>query len=231
LSLLPELRLVLAISLDGKLAAPSGGAAQLGGHGDRRVLEEALAWADGCLIGARTLRLHRSTCLIHRPELLLARQRAQRPPQPIALVVSRSGAFEAALPFFEQPLQRWLLLGAAADLAREPVSERLVPPGFDRQLAAGTWASSLAELRGLGLERLVLLGGAELATSLLVGGWVDELQLTLCPVLLGGGHGWCPAPAMPPAPGWDLVEHRALGDGELLVRYRRRSGECQADGG
>jgi 5-amino-6-(5-phosphoribosylamino)uracil reductase len=230
LSLLPELRLVLAISLDGKLAAPSGGAAQLGGRGDRRVLEEALAWADGCLIGARTLRLHRCTCLIHRPELLLARQRAQRPPQPIALVVSRSGAFEAALPFFEQPLQRWLLQGVAADPARAPVPG-LVPPGFDRLLSVGTWASSLAELRRLGLERLVLLGGAELATSLLVGGWVDELQLTLCPVLLGGGHGWCPAAAMPPGPGWDLVEHQALGGGELLVRYRRRSVERQADGG
>ena len=43
----PRLRLVLAVSLDGRLAPPQGGAAQLGGPGDRRVLEEALAWADG----------------------------------------------------------------------------------------------------------------------------------------------------------------------------------------
>ena len=229
MNLLPELRLVLAISIDGKLAAPAGGPAQLGGPGDRQVLEEALAWADGCLIGARTLRLHRSTCLIHRPELLLARQRSGRPAQPIALVVSRSGAFEAALPFFEQPLQRWLLQEGAGDPACAPVPG-LVPPGFDRLLAAGTWASSLAELRRLGLERLVLLGGAELATSLLEGGWVDELQLTLCPVLLGGAQGWCPSPAMPPGPGWDLVGHRALGGGELLVRYRRRSGPDPATG-
>ena len=230
MSLLPELRLVLAISLDGKLAPPAGGAAQLGGRGDRRVLEEALAWADGCLIGARTLRLHRSTCLIHRPELLQARQQAQRSPQPIALVASRSGAFEAALPFFEQPLQRWLLLGAEADPAR-PSDPGPLTPGFDRRFMVRTWASSLPELRRLGLERLVLLGGAELAASLLAGAWVDELQLTLCPVLLGGGHGWCPAPALPPGTGWDLEEHRALGGGELLLRYRRRPGEHQANGG
>jgi 5-amino-6-(5-phosphoribosylamino)uracil reductase len=228
LSLLPELRLVLAISLDGKLAPPSGGAAQLGGRGDRQVLEEALAWADGCLIGARTLRLHRSTCLIHRPELLLARQRAQRPPQPIALVVSRSGAFEASLPFFEQPLQRWLLQGVGADPAM-PRPPGPLQPGFDRMLEIGPWTSILAKLRCLGLERLVVLGGAELAASLLAGAWVDELQLTLCPVLLGGGHGWCPAPTLPPASGWDLVEHRGLGGGELLLRYRRRSGERQAE--
>jgi 5-amino-6-(5-phosphoribosylamino)uracil reductase len=66
----PELRLVLAVSLDGRLAPPDGGAAQIGGRGDRQVLEEALAWADACLIGGRTLRLHGSTCLIHAAPLL-----------------------------------------------------------------------------------------------------------------------------------------------------------------
>ena len=52
------MRLVLAVSLDGRLAPPSGGAAQLGGSGDRRVLEEALAWSDAALLGAGTLRAH-----------------------------------------------------------------------------------------------------------------------------------------------------------------------------
>ncbi|MCH1545666.1 MAG: dihydrofolate reductase family protein, partial [Synechococcus sp. MOX_bin32] len=44
--------------MDGRLAPPEGGAAQLGGEGDRRALEQALAWGDACLIGARTLRAH-----------------------------------------------------------------------------------------------------------------------------------------------------------------------------
>ena len=100
---------MLAVSLDGRLAPPAGGAAQLGGAGDRRVLEEALAWADAVLIGARTLRLHGSTCLIHRPELLEQRRRAGRSPQPMAIVVSRSGQLDPALPFFRQPLRRGLL--------------------------------------------------------------------------------------------------------------------------
>lgn len=73
------------------------------------MLEEALAWADGCLIGARTLRLHGNTCLIRRPELLEQRRRAGRSPQPIAIVVSRSGQLDPALPFFGQPLRRGLL--------------------------------------------------------------------------------------------------------------------------
>ena len=117
----PELRLVLAVSLDGRLAPPEGGAAQLGGAGDRRALEEALAWADGCLIGARTLRLHGSTCLIHAPDLLAQRRHAPLPDQPVAVVVSRSGDLDPALPFFRQPLQRWLLSPSAEEIGRAHV--------------------------------------------------------------------------------------------------------------
>ena len=83
------LRLVLAVSLDGRLAPPSGGAAQLGGPADRRVLEEALAWADLAVVGAGTVRAHGCSCLIHRPELLQQRQSRGQSPQPPLLIVSR----------------------------------------------------------------------------------------------------------------------------------------------
>ena len=69
----PWVRLVLAISLDGRLAPQQGGAAQLGGAGDRRALEEALAWGDAVMIGAGTLGAHRSSCLIRDTDLLLRR--------------------------------------------------------------------------------------------------------------------------------------------------------------
>ena len=70
-----SVRLVLAISLDGRLAPAQGGAAQLGGEGDRQALEQALVWADACLIGAGTLRAHQCTCLIRNPQLLEQRRR------------------------------------------------------------------------------------------------------------------------------------------------------------
>jgi 5-amino-6-(5-phosphoribosylamino)uracil reductase len=206
---LPELRLVLAVSLDGRLAPAVGGAAQLGGRGDRQVLEEALAWADGCLIGARTLRLHGSTCVIRRPDLLDARATTHRGAQPVAVVVSRDGIFDPGLPFFAQRLQRWLLGGSG-----------FPAPGFQRQLELTDWASALVSLKDLGLQRLVLLGGAELASRLLSEGLVSELQLTLCPRLLGGPHTWIPPQAAAKPGAWRLLEHRALGGEELLLRYR-----------
>ena len=81
------MRLVLAVSLDGRLALPHGGAAQLGRDGDRRVLEQALAWADACLIGAGTLRAHECTCLIQDQMLVQQRLQKGRPAQPAAVVV------------------------------------------------------------------------------------------------------------------------------------------------
>lgn len=217
----PRLRLVLAVSLDGRLAPPQGGAAQLGGPGDRRVLEEALTWADGGLIGARTLRLHGSTCLIRDADLLARRRDRGLAPQPVALVVSRTAQLPASLPFWSQPLQRWLLAPQGSAVA----------PGFQRHLPLAPWPQLLAELAQQGLRRLVLLGGASLAASLLAADLVDELQLTFCPRLLGGAQLWLPAdaglPALSPAlqqGAWQLQDCRRLPGGECLLRYGRLIG-------
>ncbi|MGC6482768.1 MAG: RibD family protein [Synechococcus sp.] len=221
----PIVRLVLAVSLDGRLAFPSGGPAQLGGDGDRLVLEQALAWADGCLMGAGTLRAHRSTCLIHDPVLLERRAQEQRSPQPIALVVSKgaTSTFPLAWPFFQQPLERWLLHA-------EPVPQPAAPPaGFSRRVVMrATWSQTLAHLAAQGMQRLVLLGGASLAVSCLRDDAVDELQLTLTPRVVGGQHSWVPftAVGLPPglatADAWILNGAERLQNDELVVRYQRR---------
>jgi 5-amino-6-(5-phosphoribosylamino)uracil reductase len=160
--------------------------------------------------------------LIHDAGLLQARRLEGRSPQPIAIAVSRSGHFPAALPFFRQPLERWLLRAGAA-VAAPPTSP---PFGFHRYGGFPTWAEALAWLMDHRIERIVVLGGATLATSLLEKGLVDELQLTLVPRLLGGPHLWVPSSALWDGAGdgdsWHLVEHRRLADGEeILVRFRK----------
>jgi 5-amino-6-(5-phosphoribosylamino)uracil reductase len=67
----------------------------------------------------------------------------------------------------------------------------------------------------------VLLGGANLASQWLASGLVDELQLTLCPLLLGGAHSWCLPDVQIDPHRWRLLEQRPLGGDELLLRYRR----------
>ena len=213
----PAVRLVLAVSLDGRLAPASGGAAQLGGAGDRHVLEQALAWSDAVLIGAGTLRAHRCTCLIHEQQLLAQRKQDGKPLQPTALVVSRSPDFCLEWPFFQQKLERHLL-----------TPDRLSVEGFSviHPLQA-SWETTLVELAALGFHRLVLLGGAGLCGSLLEADQVDELQLTLSPCLLGGRFSWIPIDgfSMPTAlsqpDAWTLLSADRLSGSELVVRYGR----------
>jgi 5-amino-6-(5-phosphoribosylamino)uracil reductase len=158
--------------------------------------------------------------LIRSPQLLEQRRSEGRAEQPAAVVVSRSPDFPSTWRFFDQPLQRWLL-------APEPVDQ-----GFDRWFPlASTWPDRLKALGAAGIQRLVLLGGAQLSADLLQADCVDALQLTLVPQLLGGRFSWLPCTDVPlPAalaqPGaWQSDGAEDLGDGEWLVRYRRiRSG-------
>ena len=209
---------MLAVSLDGRLAPAEGGPAQLGGEGDRRVLEEALTGADAVLVGAQTLRLHGSSCLIHAPDLLRQRRELGLPPQPPVVVWSRSGQFSPQLPFFQQPLERWLLRSATS-----PASASVIT-GFQRILPFEDWPATLARLGALGVRRMVVLGGGQLAAALVAARALDELQLTLCPMLLGGSHGWLPAHAVSdPSLHWALRRQEALGGGELLLLYERQA--------
>lgn len=213
----PEVQLVLAISLDGRLAPAEGGAAHLGGEGDRVALDQALAWADACLIGAGTLRAHQCTCLIRDRSLVNKRLAAGRPAHPAAVVVSRSPDFLRSWRFFQQPLCRWLVAPAPMEQG-----------GFDRWIPlADSWPQQLADLGAAGLQRLVLLGGAHLAADLLAADCVDGLRLTLVPRVLGGSNTWLPTgllalPESLTAPNaWRAEGAEPLGEGEWLLRYRR----------
>ena len=212
----PEVRLVLAISLDGRLAPAEGGQAHLGGEGDRVALDQALAWADACLIGAGTLRAHQCTCLIRNRTLVNQRLAAGRPAHPAAVIVSRSPDFLMSWRFFQQPLCRWLVAPAPMD------------DGFDRWIPlADSWPEQLMDLGAAGIQRLVLLGGAQLAADLLSADCVDGLRLTLVPRVLGGSNTWLPTglsalPESLTAPNaWRAEGAEPLGEGEWLLRYRR----------
>jgi hypothetical protein len=100
------------------------------------ALDQALAWADACLIGAGTLRAHQCTCLIRNRTLVNQRLAAGRPAHPAAVIVSRSPDFSMSWRFFQQPLCRWLV-------APEPMDDGLLRPldSAGRLLARATHGS------------------------------------------------------------------------------------------
>ena len=221
---IPRIRVVLAISLDGRLAFPHQASKPLGGMGDRHYLEKSLAWADGALIGGGTIRAHCNTCLIHDEVLLKKRTEEGRPKQPIAVVISSQKDFCQKWSFFNQPIKRWLISPSqiSSQFSGGP------PVGYERQFfMQENWANTMSQLTKAGLKRLVLLGGAHLVGSFLQADQVDELQLTLTPKIIGGDYNWVPQnieklpTELSQSDAWLLSENKSIGDNELLLHYIR----------
>jgi riboflavin biosynthesis pyrimidine reductase len=206
-------------SADGK-GTVSGRTAPLGGEGDRKVFHLLRTQADAVLVGTGTLRIERYGPLTRAPDLAEIRAREGRPPQPLAVIVSRTGRVPFEIPLFADPESRVALYappGTAvpADCPAKVIVHEL--PDGDRPLAE--------VLRSLRQEHdvrsLLCEGGPILFDALLLEGLVDELFLTLAPVLVGGEE--LGITAGPP-----LERPMALGliwvleyDGHLFLRYAR----------
>ncbi len=217
--------MVLVISLDGRIALPSGGPTFLGGKGDRRILEKALAWSDCTLLGAGTLRAHQSTCLIKSSDLIEQRISKGLSEQPISIVVGTKKDHCQSWHYFQQPINRWLL-----SVPESGNSVDYLPEGYDRQIfLKQKWSETIASLNKEGLSRIVVLGGSNLVFSLLLEDVIDELQLTIAPRIIGGDYPWLLTNADSPLPeslslgrSWDLNQIEKLGSSEVMLRYQRK---------
>jgi 5-amino-6-(5-phosphoribosylamino)uracil reductase len=221
----PQTTVILAMSADGKIADVSRAAARFGSPHDKVHLEQLVAEADGVLLGAGTLRAYGTTLRVVNPMLLKQRQQQGKPLQPVQLICSRSARLDPQLPFFRQPVPRWLLTTTAGrgQWQEDEYFERILVV----ETIAGTidWPVALQQLGAYGLNHLAVLGGGTLVASLLEAELVDELYLTICPLLLGGDRAPTPIDGSGLltvlAPRLQLLEVRAIED-EVFLHYRVR---------
>lgn len=224
----PKTTVILAMSADGKIADRSRAAARFGSANDKAHLESQVAQMDGVLLGASTLRAYGTTLRVVQPELLEQRQQQGKPLQPVQLICSRSAVLKPHLPFFGQPVSRWLLT-TAAGASRWQEGE-----AFEHILVAETttgdiaWQGALQQLWISGLKTLAVLGGGTLVASLLEADLVDELWLTVCPLLLGGASAPTPIDGTGVmaalAPRLRLLEVKTIDD-EVFLHYKVERGE------
>ncbi|MBD1939808.1 dihydrofolate reductase family protein [Microcoleus sp. FACHB-68] len=224
----PETIVVVAMSADGKIAEASRNQVLFGSPADKAHLENQMATADGVIFGAGTLRAGGSAMRVTHPELLKQRQEQGKPSQPVQIVCSRSANIDSNLKFFQQPIPRWLLTTAAGE------SRWREQPGFERILAIETsqqaidLPAALQHLATLGLKRLAVLGGGELIASLLAVDLIDELWITVCPLILGGSTAPTPVDGngflTEQAPRLELLEVKPVGQ-EVFLHYRRQRDE------
>ncbi len=212
--------LCMVSSADGAVAV-DGRSAGLGGDADRRSLSRLRASNDVSLVGAGTVRDEG-----YGPLTGSAARRADRAsrglrPAPRLAIVTGSGRLDPELAIFADPDEVPIVLtGTGADpdalAAIEGRAEIHVVGDGDR-LEADALLGALADLE---MPRVLCEGGPRLNQSLLAAGSVDEVFLTLAPLLVGG-----PAPRI--VSGDEEVATRlALASlhehgGELLLRYRR----------
>ncbi len=182
----PHTTVVLAISADGKIADTARSAAAFSSNIDRAHLERQVAIADAILFGAGTLRAHGSAMSLSNSELIAQRRQQQKPPQPIQIVCTRSGNIPDDIRFFQQKIPRWLLTteaGAGRWKSKEDFVEIITPTTPEGEIH---WEKALQTLSEKGINHLAVLGGGELIAALFEQHLLDELWLTVCPILFGG---------------------------------------------
>ncbi|MEG4324505.1 RibD family protein [Microcoleus sp. herbarium5] len=225
----PHATVILAISADGKIADAVRSPARFGSAKDKAHLEQQVAASDAVLFGNGTLQAYGTTMRVISPELVKQREQQGKPLQPVQIVCSRSSQFDPNLRFFQQPVPRWLLTGQDSRERALPSPYAMTNSKFDRIIYAKTvggeidWIDAFQQLASFGIKRLAILGGGKLVASVLAAGLVDELWLTVCPLILGGAD--APTPVEGKgflanlAPKLELLAVKQVGQ-EVFLHYR-----------
>jgi riboflavin biosynthesis pyrimidine reductase len=215
------LRTNMVMSTDGAgaLDGLSGG---LSGTGDKRVFGILRVLADVVLVGSGTAEAENYKPA--RPRPALAPLRAGRPATATIAVVSGSLDLDLDSPLFtDAPADARTILitreAAAADLraAAAKVADVIVAGRDKVDLAA-----ALTALADRGLSRVNCEGGPHLLGQIAAAGLLDELTLTVSPILVGPGSGRIIAGPAFAASRMTLAQVLAE-DGYLFCRYLRDS--------
>ncbi|MFF5211482.1 pyrimidine reductase family protein [Streptosporangium sp. NPDC000396] len=213
-------RLNMVASADGGtwLEGLSGG---LSGKGDRRVFGVLRGLADVVLAGAATVRAEGYRPA--RPRESWRALREGRPAAPPVAVVTRGLDLDLTSPLFTEtePDARTIVITCdAAPRERRQEAARhadVIVAGSERV----DLALAIKELAGRGLGKVLCEGGPKINAQLAAAGLVDELCLTLSPMLIGGD-----AARVLDGPG-SLARLRLVHvleeDGFLFTRYARAS--------
>jgi 5-amino-6-(5-phosphoribosylamino)uracil reductase len=220
---IPHTTLVLAMSLDGKIADVQRGAARFSSATDLAHLEARVAAVDGVLFGGGTLRAYGTTLSVRSPALQNQRRAQGKLEQPLQLVWSPSGNLDPSCRFFQQPVPRGLVTteaGAQGWTSQQFQDIWSVPPD---KTDPWDWPWILAQLKQGGVHTLALLGGGRLTADLLASHCVHEVFITVCPLILGGATAPTPVDGagfwVALAPRLQLLSNRTVGD-EVFLHYR-----------
>jgi riboflavin-specific deaminase-like protein len=238
----PHVLLNMVSTADGRTTL-GGRSGSISGPADRALFHGLRMAVDAVMAGAATVRAERYGRIV--PDASRRQLRVERglSAEPLACVVSGRLALDGDIPLLADPAARVVILTSSAASLPESTAAEIHYIRAERDGLLDLPAA-LAELRErFGVRTLLCEGGPHLNAQLLAAGLVDELFLSLAPVLAGGDTDGNPARANPAPPeALRILAGAALSppvdldllsvleqDGSLFLRYGVRARPDQAE--
>ncbi|GAB4007510.1 pyrimidine reductase family protein [Glycomyces albus] len=216
------LRVNFVSSADGA-ATLEGLSGPLSGSEDKRVFKVLRARCDVLVAGSGTVLAEGYRELVLNPERVKWRLDHGLPEVPVMAVVSRTARLDPTDRIFTRAPRRPIVVCAA----NAPADRQEALSGVADVIAVGDgrvdYAAAVAALRERGLRQILCEGGPRVFGDLIAEDLVDELDLTVSPLLVGAGpkriaegHGAAAARSLE-------LRHVLEAGGNLILRYLRGS--------
>jgi 5-amino-6-(5-phosphoribosylamino)uracil reductase len=215
----PHVSINMAMTADGKIASANRAVSSFGSRADHAHLLALRDKADAILTGAGTLNAQ--------PQVTLGLGPKTKAKPPLRVIASGSGQVDAHHKIFRSPGASVLVL--ATERISRPRLKNLKAAAHTVKIFGAdeiNFKKALAWLqKEWGVKRLLCEGGGQLNDALFRADVVDEVNLTVCPLILGGreaptiaeGLGFAQLNA---AAQFSLKSRRQVGD-ELFLVYRK----------
>jgi riboflavin biosynthesis pyrimidine reductase len=216
------LRANMIASADGA-ATINGRAGGLGTATDQQVLGVLRALADVVIAGAGTVIAEGYGPAKARPQYQELRAAAGQPPAPRMVVVSQRLQLDFESKYFTEALQPPVVVTCEAAPADRLLAARKVAEVVVAGDSVVSPARMVDALVALGHRRLLCEGGPTLLATVAADGVLDELCLTIAPMLVAGpSRRLLDGPLLDPAPKLALTQLLQDDDDLLYARYEVR---------
>lgn len=221
----PYLLANMAMSADGKTAAPRSLFSRFGSAADQSKLHKLRATVDGVLCGAATIAQDNAS-------LIPAKRNRQQNPKPFyRIAVTGTGSLSLTSTLFKTATPPILILSTNSSPRKTRERYQAIAAGI--HITKGkqiNWYQALAWLhKKWRIRRLLLEGGGTLNQSLFRLDLVDEINLTICPIIIGGNlaptiaDGEASFPALNDSTQWQWTQRRQCGSELYVTLIRQRN--------
>lgn len=183
----PFVAATFAITADGKITTRDFAPVDWTSREDKRHLLRMRAAGDAVLIGRSTLERDNVRLALPAGELRDERVARGEPPCPLRVIVSNQGRLDPALKIFASDISPIVIFSTTRMPRKFQKALREKATLHLSETRHVDLARMLHQLRAdYGVRRVACEGGARLFRGLLALGFVDQLNLTIAPLIFGG---------------------------------------------